>query len=353
MRLYNMVGYKLFKQNEEDGSVHMIRIIGMHRPYKITPSTKDPAEIFILDYKDNQKKKVRVDSLKEYSPLKPDGIATFSVVNIRDNEGKICKDVIVTGSKFLNIELKISNVPYAVCRQNITDVFYNLLSRGENDTLVGMSVNMDTCPSNFDFRMMFAADSIVYSEFINFYRLDSLDDILRMVNIKTYDEVLSDLYSRHISYIKRPELLFKSEHGGWCKNLRTLLEQNNFMSDINQMLGITQVEFDVKDYLVNVSKDDITYQIVSDDFRLWLSSIYKVNMTEVAVMKFDHDINLADFNDNRYLLIKDNTGILYLMVYTVEGEFFEADLEEKAKEMDFSSKFKLSFEASKYATDNK
>ena len=41
------------------------------------------------------------------------------------------------------------------------------------------------------------------------------------------------------------------------------------------------------------------------------------------------------------------------MVYTVEGEFFEADLEEKAKEMDFSSKFKLSFEASKYATDNK
>ena len=127
MRLYNMVGYKLFKQNEEDGSVHMIRIIGMHRPYKITHSTKDPAEIFIFDYKDNQKKKVRVDSLKEYSPLKPDGIATFSVVNIRDNEGKICKDVIVTGSKFLNIELKISNVPYAVCRQNITDVFYKEL----------------------------------------------------------------------------------------------------------------------------------------------------------------------------------------------------------------------------------
>ena len=125
------------------------------------------------------------------------------------------------------------------------------------------------------------------------------------------------------------------------------------MSDINQMLGITQVEFDVKDYLINVSKDDITYQIASDDFRLWLSSIYKVNMTEVAVMKFDHDINLADFNDSRYLLIKDNTGVLYLMVYTVEGEFFEADLEEKAKEMDFSSKFKLSFEVSKYATDNK
>ena len=44
------------------------------------------------------------------------------------------------------------------------------------------------------------------------------------------------------------------------------------------------------------------------------------------------------------------TAPLFNRVFNV---FFEADLEEKAKEMDFSSKFKLSFEASKYATDNK
>lgn len=352
MRLYNMIGYKLFKERE-DGSIHMVRIVGMYRPYKITDSTKDPSEIYIYDYEEKCKKKVRVDSLKEYSPLKPDGIATFSVVNIKDNKGKLCKDVIVTASKFLNIELKISNVPYAVCRQNITDVFYNLLSKDENDTLVGMSINMDNCPSNFDFRLMFAADNIVYSEFINFYRLGTLKDILRLVNIKKYNTVLEDLYNRHIEYIKRPELSFKNEHGGWCKDIKTLLTQNNFMSDVNQMLGITQVEFNIKDYLIDVSKDDIKYQIASDELRLWLSSIYKINITEVAIMEFDHDVNLADFNDNRYILVRDNTDKLYLMVYTINGEFFEADLEEKAKEMDFSTKFKLSFEASKYATDNK
>ena len=78
----------------------MVRIVGMYRPYKITDSTKDPSEIYIYDYEEKCKKKVRVDSLKEYSPLKPDGIATFSVVNIKDNKGKLCKDVIVTATKY-------------------------------------------------------------------------------------------------------------------------------------------------------------------------------------------------------------------------------------------------------------
>ena len=352
MRLYNMIGYKLYK-DDGNGNSHMVRIVGMRKPFKIDKTTKDPSEITIYDYADGEKKKVRVDSLKEYSPIKPDGVFTISIAHVRDKKGNILRDVVATASKYINMELGLSKLPYAVCRQNITDVFYNLLSKDENDTLVGMSINMDTCPSNFDFRLMFAADNIVYSEFINFYRLDNLKDILRLVNIKKYNTVLEDLYNKHIEYIKRPELSFKNEHGGWCKDIKTLLTQNNFMSDINQMLGITQVESNIKDYLVDVSKDDITYQIASDDLRLWLSSIYKVNITEVAVMIFDHDVNLADFNDNRYILVRDNTDKLYLMVYTISGEFFEADLEEKAKEMDFSTKFKLSFEASKYATDNK
>ena len=331
MRLYNMIGYKLYK-DDGNGNSHMVRIVGMRKPFKIDKTTKDPSEITIYDYADGEKKKVRVDSLKEYSPIKPDGIFTISIAHIRDQKGNILRDVVATAAKYINIELGLSKVPYAVCRQNITDVFYNLLSKDENDTLVGMSINMDNCPSNFDFRLMFAADNIIYSEFINFYRLDTLKDILRLVNIKKYNTVLEDLYNKHIEYIKRPELSFKNEHGGWCKDIKTLLTQNNFMSDVNQMLGITQVEFNIKDYLVDVSKDDIKYQIASDELRLWLSSIYKINITEVAVMEFDHDINLADFNDNRYILVRDNTNKLYLMVYTVSGEFFEADLEEKAKE---------------------
>lgn len=348
MRLYNMIGYKLFKERE-DGSVHMVRIVGMDRPFKITNNAKDPSEIIIYDYDTKEKSKVRVDFLKEYSPLKPDGVATFSIVNIRDDKGDICKDVIVTATKYLNIEYKLNVMPYAVCRQNITDVFYNLLSKNENDTLVGMAINQDTCPANFDFGIMFAADSIVYSEFVNFYRLDTMEDILGLIHINKYDDVLSGLFSRYITHIKKPELQFKNEAGGWCKNLKTLIEENNFQADINQMLGITQVNFNISDYLDIVKKDDIEYNIAKEDFRSWLSYIYKMNISEVAVMEFGHDINLGDFNDTKYILIRDNTNKLYLMVYTTEGEFFEADLEKKSEEMDFSTKFKLSFINSKYA----
>ena len=126
------------------------------------------------------------------------------------------------------------------------------------------------------------------------------------------------------------------------------------MADINEMLGIVQVDFKLSDYETTVSKKDnngnnIEYKIARDDLRLWLSSIYNMNISEIAILEFDHDINLADFNDTRYLLIRDITNTLYIAVYTIDGEFYEKDLEEKSKELDFSSKFKLSFETSKYA----
>ena len=86
MRLYNMLGQKLFKM--EDGFVHMIRIVGMRKPYKITAATPDPTEIVIYDYDTQEKKKVRVAELSEYHPLKPDGILTVSAVWVKDERGK-------------------------------------------------------------------------------------------------------------------------------------------------------------------------------------------------------------------------------------------------------------------------
>ena len=48
MKLYAMVGYKLYKERE-DGSIHIVRIVNVRKPYKITESTKEPSEITILD----------------------------------------------------------------------------------------------------------------------------------------------------------------------------------------------------------------------------------------------------------------------------------------------------------------
>lgn len=345
MKLYNMIGYKLFKILDDE-SIDMVRIVGMRKPFKVKDADSNPSEITIYEYSTGQRKKVKVVDYKDYTPLEPDGILTASIVSVRDSKNKPVKDVIVSATKYLNIKLGISSIPYAVCRQNITDIFYNLMAKSEDDTMAGLAVNMDTCPSNFDFRMMFAADSISFNEFINFYRTDTMEDILSLLKIDKYDEVLKDTYERHCNHINRPDLLFKSEHAGWCKSLKKLIEINNFESDINQMLGITKLDFALDDYIdckCLPSDPQTTYNVAGNELRYWLSLTYKVNMSEVAMIEFDHDINMADFNNSKYLILRDSTNKMYLAVYTTEGEFFEDDLKAKAKEYDFSTKFKIDF----------
>lgn len=347
MKLFAMVGYKLFKENE-DGSVHMIRIVNVHKPYKIDKNTKEPSEITIYDYDTNETKKVRVDSLSDYTPLKPDGILTFNIVNVVDPETKVVnKDVMVTATKYLMIEMGLSKLPYAVCRQSITDIFHNLVVIDTTkDMLVGVSVSQDTCPTNFDFRMMLACSDITFSEMINFYRNDILEDLYSMIRITKYDGILETLYLTHVKSINNPKYMFGIEHGGWCRNLKTLLAQNNFQFDINEMLGITGVDFEIAPYLEDKpvpGHEDQTYQVVCKDLHDWLCQQYRLNIAEAAVIEYNHDINLADFNDSRYFLFRDKVNKLYLIVYTLGEEKFEADLEAKYNEMDFSTKFKVAY----------
>lgn len=344
MKLYSMVGYKLFKQRE-DGSIHMIRIVWVHRPYKITPGMKDPVDMTIYDYEDDMRKKVKVEDYSDYSPLEPDGIFTISIALVRDSKGKACKDVMATVTHYKQFKELKNMMPYAVCRQNISDVFYNLLTDDEHNQLVGVAISQDTCPANFDYGIMFAADSIEFNEFINFYRTDTIEDILKMVKKDKYDNVLKDLYMRHVKASGDMTKSFLDEDMGWCKNVETLLKVNNFQSDINMMLGISQVDFDIKDYLVSKAsiENNVEYKVADDEFRTWLSYTYKMNISEASVIKYDHDINLDDFKNSSYALLRDNTQTLYLIVYTVKGEYLEADLEAKAKQMDFSTKFKLDY----------
>lgn len=338
-KLQAMVGYKLFKELE-DNTIELIRIVHVQK-YK---DGKNPVEITIRDEGTQEVKKMRVENLKDYTPLEPDGLLTFNIVNIHNN-GKIDKDVVVTGSKFLNLKIG-DTLPFAVCRQSITDIFYNLLINDEKDMMVGLAVNRNDCPSNFDFKLMLVADSIVYSEHINFYRTDVLEDILKMVKVSKFDEVLSSLYKTHAMHVGDPTLLFKKHDKGWCKDLRTLLKENNFQNDINEMLGITDVEFKISDYLeekILPGSDNETYMSPSDDMIAWLSSVFKLNINNATAVEFFHDINLADFNNSKYLILRDSDLKLYLIVFTEDGEYLEDDLKKESEKKDFSTEFRIKF----------
>ena len=161
----NMLGMKLFK--EENDQVNIVRIIK-------TKKIGDDYQFTIEDSKGIRSKKMKKD-LEGYTPLEPDAIFTASIVNMEDDSGKQIKDVIVTANKYIDTKMKMS--PYVICRQNITDLFAELYCSSEFNNIVGMSVNRDTCPVNFDMKIMLAASSIEYHQLINFYRLDTLDDL--------------------------------------------------------------------------------------------------------------------------------------------------------------------------------
>ena len=349
MKISKMKGFKLFKELE-DGTIHLIRIVDM-KQYK---DGADPIDVTIVDQGNGEKKKIRVDELKGYTPLEPDGLCIFSTVNVKDtNTGKVSKDVIITGSKILNVKFG-DNIPYCVCRQSVTDIFYNLLCSDEEHTIAGLSVNRDNIPTNFNYMQLLGCDEILYVEYINFYRTDTLQDILGFVKVSKFDAVLTSLYEEHVKYVKNPSLNFKEEDKGWCKTLKRLLTENNFQNDLDEMLGITAIDFKVTDYIEEktLPTTEEKYLSVTKDLQYWLSSIFKINMKDIYILEYNHDINLADFNDTRYIILRDSENKVYLVVYTLAGEYKEAELEAKDKELDFSSKFRINF-YNKYNSLNK
>ena len=120
---------------------------------------------------------------------------------------------------------------------------------------------------------------------------------------------------------------------------------NNFQNDMDMMLGITSVDFNLTDFteVKKMEDSDVEYRVCNDDLRDWLSYQFKAPMVEANIMEYDHDVDLEAFNKTKYILIRDNTETLYLIVYRTEGEFFEEDLKRKAESPDFSTKFKLKF----------
>lgn len=347
MKINNMLGFKIFKEEGDDLLIYRITKI---KNYK---DGTEPTSITVKNLDTDEEKVVNVEELKGFTPLTPDGYLTFNQVHIINN-GKVYNDVVITASKILNLKVG-DTIPYAVCRQSCTDIFYNLICKTEDDMIVGLAVNQDDCPTNFDFRQILACDGVDKTQYVNYYRTDTLEDVMPMIKTHGLNSTLEKLYTEHVKASKNTAAMFKKEDRGWCKDLDTLLRENSFQADIDQMLGITAVDFKVEDYIVTAplpGKEDQEYETVTDDLKSWLASTYNANINNISIVKYGYDIDLADFNNSRYFLLRDNTKTLYLLVYTIDKDELEVDLVNKANEPDLSTKFRLEF-YNKYNQYNK
>lgn len=307
-----MLGLKLFKEDEK-GNFKIVRVTS------ILP--KDRLKVMSEDTGKEVTQSKKSLSLLGYKILESIGVITFSIVKVHENE-----DVVVTLVRKNDIKLGLS-VPCVICRQSVTDFFYNLLANVEDHGLVGVSVSERTCPTNINYSHLLACDDIVYSNMVNIYYDDTIDSILKCIPINKYNACLTTLFNKHIESSGNPTLKLKNEDKGWCKNIRDLLIMNNFWIDVDQAYQITDVDFKIDEHIIE-KKDEsgANYNSLAPDVMRFLSSTFQLNIVDTIVIKYYYDIDLAEYHNENYILLRDSTEKLYLVTYLVEGQYLEQDL---------------------------
>lgn len=299
-----MLGSKYFRYIEND-EIEIVRI------YK---SNGLEVKVYIDGDKNNTLKLTAEQLQKDYMRLNPHAIVNFCIAKVGNN----LDDVIVTMHKMSDL-MSNEPTPYCVCRQNITDVFANQI-KISNKMYVGCSMSLETCPPDIDYRMMIACNGLDKCINVASYMDDTLDDLLHMVKTKDFDRTLESLFIDHINYTvkdvptiaaMKSRMLKLDKYDGYCKTLKTLLEDNNFMYDFYRAFGILPID-------VKVNYDEET-GVVSDDIIEILSNINNVNITSTLCMEYWYDIKLDEI-DNDYMLIMDKDNKLYVIAYVAGGQ---------------------------------
>lgn len=337
------LGYKFYKQIDED-SVNLVRLIKIH---------EFNDKITILDEDTKETKDVPFTYLTGYTPLTPYGKVSFAQVKIYSNRNDkrdgFVKDVIVAAYRDLDMKME-QYEPFAVARQNITDFWYNLLTNDENHEMVGASVTRENCPTNIPYAMMMACDEPILFEMVSLYMDDTIETLLQCIDIKSYDEIFKKLFDDHMSYLN--PMYDKSiptkimSKNGWCKNLSTFLKENNFIKDIDDMRNITAVDFSMKEFMNKV--EEIGVYHFNPELLQFFNNSFSINAVSADAVEYGLDIDLAEFNNMNYVLMRDNTGKLFVVVYTLSGQYFESDLEQESGKLSISDKLRLDY-YNKYA----
>ena len=344
------LGYKFYKMKEDSSDeVELIRIININ-------DFND--KVIVKDLDTNETKKLLIDSLKGYTPLEPTGFVIFSKIGMKDIGISYDTDVLITLYRLFDIKMRIFE-PYAICRQGVADFFYSMISNNPDIDLAGISCSREDCPANVRYDELAACDKVFEQITVNFYLDDTIDDLLECINTQVFDDVLERTYEQHMLslnplYNKEGDKNI-SKHG-WCRNLKTLLIDNNFQNDMDTMRNITAVDFKISDHLKNKivqsNGEELSIDYLDDDLLKFIANTFRINIKDNAIaIKFDVDVDLSDFNNNNYLLLRDTDNITYIISYVVDGEYREQELVEENSKLSATDLLRIQF-YNKYNNQN-
>lgn len=297
-----ILGCKYYRYDNND-NVEVIRV------YKYNGNE---VKVYLDNDKDNKFKLSKEELDSKYTRLNPHAVTLFSIASLNEK----LDDVIVAVHKMSDL-LSNEPTPYCACRQNITDVFANQLQLS-NKMYTGCSMSLQTCPPDVDYRMMMACNGINKSIAVCTYMDDTLDNILSLIRTKDYDNTLLSLFTDHVNFETKnnPALaaikdrITKLDHyNGYCKTLKLLLEQNNFMYDYYQGFNIIPLDTEVT-INEDATVDAKTISILED--------LYQIHIGATFGVKYWYDVDLDEIN-NTYALVMDNNNNLFVIAYVSSG----------------------------------
>ena len=311
---------KIFYRYVSEDDISIYRIVGFSGnktvKAKIIEPEKDKGNIIQIPYK---------TVCEEYTFLIPDSMVIVSDVNVgtrnTDDGMKLSvSDIIVASYRIGDINAGITE-PWAVCRQNITDLFSQIMVNNPEDALVGMSTTKDSMPAGVDYEIMMACESMNKSVMVNTYITDTLDEFLSLFKTTPFDRILEGNTIEHIRAVESKlnrKLRLKpgvKSVDGYCITLQQLLKENNFWNDVERGFNILSINKPIE---LGDDKESL-----SDNMRFELSTILHKAIGATMVIKYDMDIDLSEFRNREYVLLRDSN----------KGDYIEPDLEnEQTKE---------------------
>ena len=338
-KLSKYLGYKFFKTIEGTEDIDLIRITRIFdEDDKCKTKNCDTGE----------EKFITIEELKGYTPLEPTGLVTFAKVGMQDDKISTLMnmDVVVSLYRLLDLKLNI-NEPYAICRQSINDFFFTMMSGDPSKEFVGVCASRENCPVGIPYHAMAACDKVYNFNVVHFYLTDTINDILEMIDTTLYDKVLEKLYQEHMKSVKpvyTPDGDKRLSHFGWCRKLSTLLKENNVQNDMDTMRNITAVDFNILDYTETKNEDGLEVIYANHELCDFIANTFRIVIKEQCIiMQYDVDIDLAEFNNTNYVLLRDNQNITYIVSYILDGEFRQSDLIAEENKLTVSDKLRISF----------
>ena len=278
-------GSKFYRYNEGSDEPEVIRIRNIDYDKDLVKYTNS----------DGTKDKISYSDLsRNYKMLAPDGLISFSCVEVNQNP-----DVIVALKPFPKTDKDwetMNNLPYAICRQMVTDFFaYGSVIPEEDDIILGVSVSQETCPTNIDFNLMLACTNLQFNKMIAIYLDDTLDIILSLFDNSRFDNIFKELKSRY------------PDTKGIVSSLKELLTENEFMYDFRKCFKIVEIPFAVDEESEGLCQQNIDY----------LSKELKINIIETYLVRYSRTIDLSKIKRD-YIIVtsaQENHKNVYLVGY--------------------------------------